>query len=500
MTQIRKNGLITTFWIYVGFAIGALNTFLFAKKGFFNTEDYGLATSLIQIGLLLSTFSAFGCYAVLFKFFPYYQNRLPKKNNDLLSITVFIALAGFLIVSIIGYFAQPLIIKKFSENAPELVRYFYYSYILAFGFLLYSIFEYQGWNLRLQLYTNILREVVVRVFVFILIVLKLIGILNFNQFLILYCFQYLFVATLLIYKIHRIGELNFAYKISKVSKKLKKIILKYLSYGFLGTIIGALKMAIDVLVLSSFSGLKAAGVYTLVSFVATILQAPLRSLISLTTPILSIAWKEKNLNEINRLYQRTSINLLLFSIVIFGFIWINFEPFVGILNLNEEYLLGKNVLILLCLANIVEMGTGVNGQIIGTSTLWKFEFYTNIILGIIITVGSYFFTKYLFGINGPAAAVLLGTIVYNSIRILFLYKKFKLLPFTKSTVLAITILPAIIILCKWALPHFSLYLGLVVTNLFMLIGFSVCIYKLNLSPDVRPVVQNLLKRLGFEIN
>jgi O-antigen/teichoic acid export membrane protein len=500
MTQIRKNGLITTFWIYLGFAIGALNTFLFAKKGFFNTEDYGLATSLIQIGLLLSTFSAFGCYALLFKFFPYYNNRLPKKNNDLLSITLFIALAGYLIVGIIGYFAQPAVIAKFSKNSPELVQYFYYSYILAFGFLLYSIFEYQGWNFRLQLHTNILKEVVVRLFVLILIILKLVGILNFNQFLVVYCFQYLFVALLLMYKIYSIGELFFVFRISNVSKKLRKIIFKYLSYGFVGTVVGALKMAIDVLVLSSFSGLVAAGVYTLVSFVATILQAPFRSLISLTVPLLSIAWKEKNLTEINRLYQRTSINLLLFSIVVFGFIWINFEPFVGILNLNEEYLLGKNVLLLLCLANIVEMGTGVNGQIIATSTLWKFEFYTNIILGIIITAGSYFFTKYLFGINGPAAAVLIGTLVYNTIRILFLYKKFKLLPFTKSTVLAITILPAIIILCKLALPHFSLYLGLLITNLFMAIGFSVCIYKLNLSPDVKPIVQNLLKRLGFKIN
>jgi O-antigen/teichoic acid export membrane protein len=500
MTQIRKNGLISTFWIYLGFAIGALNTFLFAKKGFFNTEDYGLATGLIQIGLLLSTFSAFGCYGLLFKFFPYYNNRLPKKSNDLLSITVFIACIGFLVVGAIGIIVQPVIVVKFSKNAPELVQYFYLSYVLAIGFLLFNIFEYQGWNLRLQLYTNILREVVVRLFVLVLIVLKLIGILAFHQFLIIYSFQYLLVALLLMYKIYSMGELSFVFKPSYVTKKFKKVILKYISYGFVSTVVSALKMVTDILVLSSISGLVAAGVYTLASFVATILQAPYRSLASLTVPLLSIAWKEKNLKEINRLYQRTSINLLLFSLIIFGFIWINFEPFVDILNLNKEYLLGKNILLLLCLANIIEMGTGVNGQIISTSTLWKFEFYTSIILGLIITAGSYFFTKHLFGINGPAAAFLLGTLVYNSTRILFLYKKFNLLPFTRNTILAITILPAIIILCKWALPHFSLYLGLLVTNLFMAIGFSVCIYKLNLSPDVKPVVQNLLKRLGFKIN
>ena len=127
MSEIRKKGLISTFWIYIGFAIGALNTFLFARKGFFNTQDYGLATGLIQVGLLLSSFSAMGCYGLLYKFFPYYKRRLPENKNDLFSLTLMIAVSGFIIVSLLGVFAQPIIIKKFGGNSPELVHYFYYS-------------------------------------------------------------------------------------------------------------------------------------------------------------------------------------------------------------------------------------------------------------------------------------------------------------------------------------------------------------------------------------
>jgi O-antigen/teichoic acid export membrane protein len=497
MTQIRKKGLISTFWIYFGFAIGALNTFLFARKGFFVTEDYGLSTSLIQIGILLSALSALGCYGVMFKFFPYYNNRLQKKENDLLSLSLFIALIGFIIVAIAGIFAQPLIVKKFEANSPDLVHYFYYSYILALGYLLYTIFEYQGWNLQLQLYTNILREIGVRVFVLVLILLKLFGIINFHQFLVFYCFQYLVIAAILMYKIYKIGQLNILFKISFVTVKFRKIILKYLSYSFIGAVVYTLRSVIDILVLSSFSGLVAAGVYTLASFIATILQAPYRSLTSITIPILSAAWKEKNYKEINRLYKRTSINLLLFSIIVFGFVWVNFESAVVILNLNNEFLEGKYVLLLLCIANIVEMGTGINGQIIATSTLWKFEFYTNIILGVIITTCSYFFTKYFFGINGPAVALLLGIVVYNTIRILFLYKKFQFLPFTIKTLYTIITLPSIIILCKILLHYLPFYIGLAISNLVMIIGFTYCILKFNLSPDVKPVVNNFLKKMGI---
>ncbi len=495
MSEIRKKSLISTFWIYIGFAIGALNTYLFARNGFFNAQDYGLATGLIQIGLLLSAFSALGCYGLLYKFFPYYKRRLTDEKNDLLTLTLFIALLGFLIVAFICVYAQPIIIKKFGSNSPQLVRYFYYSYFLAAGFLLYTILEYHGWNLKLQLYTNILKEVIVRLYVLVLIALKLFGLISFEQFLLFYCFQYLIIAfTLLGYLIKR-NQFHLVFRLSFVTKKFKKVIFRYLSYGFTGTVVNTLRTVMDILVLSSFSGLVAAGVYTLASFVATILQAPYRSLVSITIPILSSAWKDKNYKEINRIYKRSSINLLLFSLVTFGFVWINFEPFVFILHLNKEYLVGKNVLIILSIANIIEMGTGINGQIIGTSTLWKFEFYTNIILGIIITTCSYFFTKYLFGINGPALALLFGIIVYNFIRIYFLYKKYDFSPFTKKTILAVTILPLIIFLAKMSLHYLSFYIGLIIANGFMATMFALSIYKLNISPDVKPIVHQFLRRM-----
>ena len=495
MSEIRKKGLLSAFWIYIGFAIGAINTFLFARNGFFNPQDYGLATGLIQIGLLLSSFSALGCYGLLYKFFPYYKRRLTDNQNDLISLTLVIASLGFIIVAILGFFAQPLIIKKFGSNSPELVHYFYYSYLLAAGFLLYSILEYQGWNLKLQLFTNILKEVIIRIFVFLLIIFKLIGIITFPQFLLLYCFQYLFIAAVLLFYFIKNDKIHFTSKISFVTIKFRKVILRFMAYGFTGTVVNTLRTVMDILVLSSFSGLATAGVYTLASFVATILQAPYRSLVSITIPILSGAWKDKNYQEINRIYKRSSINLLLFSIVIFGFIWINFEPFIYILHLNKAFLAGKNVLLILSLANIIEMGTGVNGQIIGTSTLWRFEFYTNIILGVIITSCSYIFTKYYFGINGPAVALLSGIIVYNFIRIYYLFKKYHFFPFTNKTLLAVTVMPLIILLGKSCIQYMPFYSGLIIANMVLAILFAWSILKLNLSPDVKPIVYNLSQKI-----
>jgi O-antigen/teichoic acid export membrane protein len=269
-------------------------------------------------------------------------------------------------------------------------------------------------------------------------------------------------------------------------------------YGIAGSVTGALRVAIDSIVLAGTLGLGAAGIFTLANFAASLLQAPLRSLISITIPLLAQAWKDKNLAEIDRIYKRSAINLLIFSLFIFGCIWLSFEPAITYLHLDEKYLQGKNVLLILGVMNIIEMGTGVNGQIIGTSTSWRFEFYTNLLLGAIITILSYTITKYTGArIAGPAIAQLIGVTVYNAIRVIFLKRKFNLMPFTNKTGLAILLF----IIC--VLPGMllqSFYPGLlagILGVLFFILTMPIGVIYFQLSPDVLPIVDTLLKRLGI---
>ncbi len=69
------------------------------------------------------------------------------------------------------------------------------------------------------------------------------------------------------------------------------------------------------------------------------------------------------------------------------------------------------------------MGTGVNSQIIGTSTLWRFEFLTGMILLAITLPLNYILAKKL-GVIGPAIATLISYTIYNAIRYIFLLRKF----------------------------------------------------------------------------
>src|SRR4051812_37680502 len=132
MSQIRQRSIKGTVWIYTGFLIGALNTWLFTNKNWFSTDQYGLTRSLLEIGMLIFAFSTLGTNFFLYKFFPYYEDNLDKKNNDLLGLALKICMIGFT-VTVSGLFLlQPLIVRKFGTNSQLLVEYFYMTIPFAF--------------------------------------------------------------------------------------------------------------------------------------------------------------------------------------------------------------------------------------------------------------------------------------------------------------------------------------------------------------------------------
>lgn len=124
------------------------------------------------------------------------------------------------------------------------------------------------------------------------------------------------------------------------------------------------------------NGLALAGVYVLAQNIASLIQAPQRGVISSSIGPLSQAWKDKDMQKINRIYHSSSINQLIFSVGMFALIWLNFTDAVFNFHLQAGYVDAKWVFFFIGIMRIVDMGTGVNSQIIGTSTFWRFDFVT----------------------------------------------------------------------------------------------------------------------------
>jgi O-antigen/teichoic acid export membrane protein len=246
------------------------------------------------------------------------------------------------------------------------------------------------------------------------------------------------------------------------------------------------------------NGLAALAIFTLAQNIASLVQAPQRGVISSSIAALSQAWKDKDYGRIQRIYQRSSINQLLFAVGMFALIWLNFSDGVFTFHLQSGYLHAKWIFFFIGLMRIVDMGTGVNAQIIATSSYWKFEFITGIILVVITLPLDYVLTKYYFGIVGPAIANLFSFTVYNAIRFWFLKKKFALQPFNKATAYTIILGIAIYYICYFLFNNQQGFLWIVIRSFSFITLYLVGVFALKLSADITPVLQTIQKRLGIK--
>jgi O-antigen/teichoic acid export membrane protein len=296
-------------------------------------------------------------------------------------------------------------------------------------------------------------------------------------------------------------KIHFTFKVSKVSRRYFKKILALCSFVYTGVLIFTISKVFDSIVIASVldDGLAKAGIFALAQIMTSVIQAPQRGIIAASIPHLSKAWKDKNMALLQKIYQRSSINLLIFSFGIFILIALNYTEAIRTFDLKDAYLLGFSAFIFLGLTTVIELGTGVNAQIIGTSTYWRFELFSGIILLVVMLPLTYILAKQ-YDIIGPAIANLISITIYNIVRIIFLWKKFKLFPFTVQSVYTLLLAAVCFAICYFLYVNMDGFGGLVLRSLTFIILYATGVIYFRLSPDTEPVLQSISKRLGFRNN
>ena len=500
MSTIRKQSIASTLLIYIGFVFGAINTYLFTQHGLldvsFSLEQYGLTRAIIVTGSFLYSFASFGLTAVIFKFFPYYKDNLQKNQNDLLTIALGIALLGFILTMFAGIVFEPLIVRKFSAKSLLFVQYYFWVFPFLFFYLFFSILEAYAWSLKKTILPNFLKEAGFRISTTALIVLFFVGGINFSLFIKLFSLLYAISFIVLLWYLIKIGEFNIRLTISRVTKKFWKKMLTLMMFVYSGAIIVMTAQTIDSFTIVSYVDLKSLAIYDFSTYVCSLIQVPQRGIIAISIPILSQAWKDKDFSTLRRVYSRSSINLLIISLFISLLIWLNFDDTIGVFGLNPELRAGKTVVMLWALKYIIDMGTGVNAQIIGTSLYWRFEFLSGVLLLALAIPLNVLLVKEI-GINGAALSSLIAFTMYNIVRLLFLWRKFKMQPFSMKTLYVLIHALACYTICYFLFRHMHDFGGLVLRSCVFVALFGLTAIYFKLSPDIDPVVRTLRKKIGI---
>lgn len=493
MSTIRKKGIITTIFIYIGFALGALNIFLYSK--YFNPDQVGLTRVVLDIAVLLSSFALLGTNTIVTKFYPYYKNYHGEKPSELLTISFVFSIIGFLILFIsCSTFLKPLIIRKYSANSPMLVEYFYIVFPLTLFLTLFQVLEAQTWNIQKAPASNFLKEVVFRGLNTLLNLLFIGGLLSFTLYVDMFSLQYFAIFIILLIYMAWSKDLKMSFKISKLTQRLWRKMLPYSLFIFGGNVITMLSTTLDGIIISSFMGLTYTAVFMINQYIATLIVVPYRGAVGMAAPMIAKAWREKDMWKLASLYRKTSLNLLIAAAFIFCLLLLNYDDVFALAKPNPVYKLGKPVLVALGLYQVIELGTGMNSSIIINSRRWKFELYSNIILLTLTLPVTYILIK-THGMVGAAIATLISRTIFNAIRWAFLYKVFNLQPFNYQTLIAVLI-PLVV----YPLVHYTINVDHPLVNMVLRTGifsiiYGVLLLQLKVSEDVTQVYETVKKRL-----
>ena len=193
-------------------------------------------------------------------------------------------------------------------------------------------------------------------------------------------------------------------------------------------------ISIDTLMISSMKGTYETGVYTIAFFIATIIEIPQRMLVQVASPMLSNKIKDNKLDDLKDIYQKSSMVQLFIGYSIFILIWFNLDALYAIMPNGNLYQTGATVVLLISAAKIIDIGFGLNKQIIEMSDYFSYNLYINILLSILVIVLNLVLIP-TYGINGATLASLLAVSTTNFISFFLVWFKSKIIPFSKKTLI-----------------------------------------------------------------
>lgn len=498
MSTIRRQSLLSTLFIYLGFAIGAVNILkLFPDTTYFDTAEFGLTRLLLDMALVFSTACTLGSVNIALKFFPFYESYLPKSKNDLPFLTLGLTIVGCSLFVIILPFFESTVLRKFGYRSPLFIDYFYLIYPFTISLALFGILEAFAWGMKKTVLSNFLKEFLFRLLTTVLIFLFISGIIkSFTGFITLYSYLFFVLVLVLLYVFIKSKKFPINFTISKVTRRLAPKIFVFGFSFFLSSLLNIIAKTNDTIIIASQSsgGLIDTAIFVIATYLVTIMDVPQRSVISATAPQIAVAWKERDTRRIDRLYKKSALNLLIAAIGILALLLLNVGDLVK--YLGDTYAPIPFLVLILGLARLIDLGTGLNSQILLLSKYWRIDLFTNMFFVFLSILLNYFLTKKL-GVIGPAWGNLIAIATFNFIRLLYIWKLFHLQPFSHNNVKALLIGAVAMVLVYFIPDTRNIYLNVFIRSILFIGLYAFAIIYFRISEDIIALVKIVRGKIKY---
>ncbi|HRI62466.1 MAG TPA: polysaccharide biosynthesis C-terminal domain-containing protein, partial [Saprospiraceae bacterium] len=467
----------------IGLVIGAISTLFVYPHAL---EAYGLVQVLLSVGMIGLPLLTLGGNTVAIRFFPRFQNK-QLGHNGFLPLLLAMCAAGCLLAAVLaGMFWQPasaFLAARAKGGTALLSQYLWMSIPMAFFYVTGVVLSLYSSNFKRIVVPSLLIDFSQKIVVPALLIAVWQAWLPLEAALWGLLIHSFLVMTGMALYLRWLGEWHWRPKWNFLTPDLRKELWQFVGFGAIGGFALQLAAKIDVFMVGSLGSLQSAGVYSIAAYIAAAIDIPTKSLYAASASSVAKYLADDNRIELDSLYKKVSINLLVAGLLLFGAVWISVDSLFRIVPNGAEVSAGKFVLLFIGLSRLVEMGTGLNNYMVYYSRYYLWSLVSLVVLGAAnFSLNVVLIPRY--GMNGAAVATLLSVTCYNAVSVGLVWLKFRLLPFSGKTTLALALALVVYVVVQF-IPHTGMALFDIAlrSGLYMLI-FGLLILRFRVSPDL----------------
>jgi O-antigen/teichoic acid export membrane protein len=491
MNVIQKQSFFNSITLYLGILLGFFNSIILFQR-FLTLEEIGYFGLLTTISVLYNQVSSLGITSVITRYFTFYKTD-DKLHGGFPRFVISLAIIGFSIVTLGFIFFKEVVFSFYTERKGMslMSKYYYYIIPVSLFTLVFLIQETIARTAYKSIFPGFLREVVVKIFTSIGILLIVVKWIDYRGFIHFYIGANVLIVLVIVWYNQRIK----IYKPSSISTEVRGNAKTMINYGFYSMISGsaiALIPGLGLIILKLLSGEAMVGIYVTFTAIATVISLPAKALNITSYQIIADAWKTEDLNRIGKIYYKTSIiQLLIGCLLLIGLIS-NQRNLLYLLH-KPEYVGYFYVFVLLGCGFLVDITGGLNGAIISFSKHFRvIMWFLLAAVGVSLVINYTLISK--FGLIGAACSYVLTMLFLNTGYWLYLKLKFNLQPFNLKHVL-ILLISSGVLLVGLSLPELdNYYLDVVYRSLLITVLYAGLSYFFNISEDINDLVNKVLKR------
>lgn len=483
MGIVIKQSFKNTITTYIGFGIGAIST-LFLYTNFISDTYYGLVAFILSTANIMTPLMAFGVHNTIIKFYSTFKTK--HSLNSFLTVMLFLPLLVVIPLGLFGVTCYNFISDLLSHENDIVKGYVWYIYIAAVSMAYFEVF-YAWAKAQMQtVFGNFMKEVFHRLAVMALLFAVYFEFITVEEFI---------FNVIIVYVLKMFIMMLYAFSIRLPVFTFKRIdnlrsVIKYSGLIIIAGSIATIILDIDKFMLGQYIAIEEVAYYSVAIFIATVIAVPQRAMHQIMLPITAKYLNDNDKLALKDIYKRSSLNLY----VVTGFIYL-----LIILNINELYMIipedfrnGLIVVLLISTAKLSDTVLGNNNAILFNSDYYRMVLFFGVILTVMIVVLNMIFIP-IYGINGSAFATFIAVLFYNIIKLMFIKKKLKMLPFTDGTIkLSVLLVICILVFYFWDFS-FHPIINMSLKSILIGIVYTFFIYKMDISEEISGIIKRYLK-------